>query len=199
MRLTVKNMIKIGVLASGNGSNLQAIINACYEGTINGIVETVVSNHSKAYALKRARREGIDTYHISSITCPVEDLALTYALYNVDLVVLAGYMKKIGESLLTSHKNKIINIHPSLLPKFGGQGMFGRKVHQAVLEAGETETGVTIHVVDKIIDHGIILEQKKIKIEENDTVDTLANRLLPVGHKLLVETINLIEKGIICL
>jgi len=108
-------------------------------------------------------------------------------------------MKKIGESLLTSHKNKIINIHPSLLPKFGGQGMFGRKVHQAVLEAGETETGVTIHVVDKIIDHGIILEQKKIKIEENDTVDTLANRLLPVGHKLLVETINLIEKGIICL
>jgi len=192
-------MIKIGVLASGNGSTLQAIINACNEGVINGSVDVVISNNSKAYALTRARREGIDTWHISSTTCPVEDLALTYCLYNVDLVVLAGYMKKIGHSLLNSHKNRIINIHPSLLPKFSGEGMYGIKVHQAVLNAGEKETGASVHVVDNMYDHGKILRQKKVLVEENDSVHTLAARVLKAEHTLLVKTINLIEKGVICL
>ena len=150
----------LGFLASGQGSNMQVIIDACQNGHLDARPVVVISNNEASAALKRAQNAKIPAYHISIITHPngLDELMVdTLRKHDVDLVILAGYMKKIGQNVLTTFSNRIINIHPSLLPKYGGQDMYGIKVHEAVLAAGESETGVTIHLVNEELDDGHII------------------------------------------
>ncbi|MCE5250701.1 phosphoribosylglycinamide formyltransferase [bacterium] len=191
--------LKIGVLASGGGTNLQSIIDRSLDGSLSGDVVLVVSNNSDAFALERARRHGIDALHISPVTegSPGDaDRRITDEMCarNVDLVVLAGYMKKIGPLLLATYSNRIINIHPALLPKFGGKGMYGMRVHDAVIAAGEKESGPTVHLVDNLYDHGTILAQDRIPVMADDTPETLQKRVLALEHIILPKTINKIAE-----
>lgn len=196
--------MKIGFLASHYGSNMQAVMNACKTGQLQAVPCVVVSNNSKAEALARAARAGIPYYHLSTTTHPSAeqlDQAILQMLvsHQAELVVLAGYMRKLGPQTLAQYKGRIINIHPALLPKFGGAGMYGAHVHEAVLAAGETETGVTIHLVDEEYDHGAILAQSRVPVYPGDTVATLAPRVLAREHSFLVETLQQIVAGTLSL
>ncbi len=186
--------LKLGVLASGGGTNLQAIIDRSIAGKLNADMVVIISNNSQSGALKRAHKHNIDSFHMSTFTEGDED-ALDRALaqklkdYNVDLVIFAGYMKKIGPVMIETFPGRILNIHPALLPKFGGKDMYGIRVHQAVLEAGEKESGVTVHVVDPLYDHGSILEQRKVPVLEDDNPEKLAARILVEEHKIYADVI----------
>ena len=196
--------MNLGFLASHNGSNMQSVIDACKTGRLKAVPAIVISNNSDSGALARAEREGIPHLHLSTKTHPdaeALDAAILQVLrdHDVELVVLAGYMRKVGTQTLRHYTDRIINIHPALLPKFGGQGMFGLHVHQAVLAAGETETGVTIHLVNDEYDRGQILGQRKVAVLPTDTVETLAARVLETEHAFLVETLQKIIHGEISL
>ncbi len=194
------NIKRLGFLASHSGTNMQSIINACKDGRIQAVPAVVISNNGASAALDRAAGEGIPAYHISSknyadpesLDCAVRDILLKH---QVDLVVLAGYMKKIGLQTLAVFEGRIINIHPALLPRFGGKGMFGKYLHEQVLASGDRETGVTVHVVTNDYDSGSILAQRTVPILEKDTPDTLAARVLEVEHELYVETIGKIIRS----
>lgn len=196
--------LHLGFLASHGGSNMQAIIDACKQGRLDAKPCVVVSNNSDSMALQRAKNEGIPHYHISSQTHPGpegKDRAILEALrkHSVDTVILAGYMKILGPHTLRAYQGRILNIHPALLPKFGGKGMFGARVHEAVLTAGEKVTGVTIHLVDEHYDTGPILNQCQVPVEEGDTVETLSARVLKQEHRLYAETLQKISEGKIAL
>jgi phosphoribosylglycinamide formyltransferase-1 len=196
--------LRLGVLASGGGTNLQAIIDACEQGGIPARVVIVISNNSRAGALERARRHGIPTRHLSNYHFQDDaelDAALAGALRDcsVDLVLFAGYMKRRGSAFLEAFPGRILNIHPALLPKFGGRGMYGMHVHRAVLEAGETISGVTVHVVDEHYDHGPILAQEEVPVLPGDTPETLAARVLEVEHRIYPDVIRRIARGEITL
>ncbi len=196
-------MKKLGILVSGRGSNMLAIIDACEQGSLSASVEVVISNNGDSVALTLAKEKNIYVEHLSSCTHPDPDqldVAMTELLTgcDVDYVLLAGFMKKIGPKTLAAYKSRIINIHPSLLPKFGGQGMFGINVHKAVIDAGEKETGVTIHLVDEEYDKGSILAQRTVAVAPDDTPETLAVKVLKVEHVLFAETIQkIIDNSII--
>jgi phosphoribosylglycinamide formyltransferase-1 len=197
-------MKKLGILVSGRGSNMMAIINACEQGAISAEVELVISNNKDSLALVLAQEKNIETAYLGSSTHPdleALDNAMNEALiaHDIDLVLLAGYMKKIGPKMLASFKGRIINIHPSLLPRHGGQGMYGLNVHRAVIDAGDKETGVTIHLVDGEYDKGAILAQKAVAVAADDTPESLAARVLKVEHVLFAETIQKIIDGSIIL
>ena len=184
----------IAVFASGGGSNLQAIIDACAAGKINASVCAVISNNSGSMALQRARDAGIPAFHFSAKKIPdPEQLAQaildTLLSHGTDIIFLAGYMKKISPCILRKYENRIFNIHPALLPKYGGRGMFGMHVHQAVIDAGDTVTGVTIHKVDPEYDTGEIVAQCFVPVEKDDTAETLAARVLAREHTFSVEVI----------
>ena len=186
--------LRIGVLASGGGTNLQSIIDKCLDGTLSADVVVVISNNSKAGALERAHKHGIDTVHVSSVTEGSQeavDRKITEEMisHSVDLVVLAGYMKKIGPVLLKTYEDKILNIHPALLPKFGGKDMYGMLVHEAVVDAGEKESGATVHIVDGKYDHGKIIEQKRVPVFPDDTPETLRKRVLVEEQELFPKTL----------
>ena len=196
--------IKLGFLASGRGSNMLAILNDCKAGKLDAEPAVVISNNADAGALEYARDAGISEFHLSSATHEYEsvlDDAITDTLKSnaVDWVILAGYMKKIGPKLLEEFQGKIFNIHPSLLPKHGGKGMFGLHVHESVLASGDTETGVTIHLVDGEYDQGRILAQEKIPVEADDTPEVLAARVLKLEHQLYSETLQGVIEGRISL
>ena len=196
--------IKLGFLASGRGSNMLAILNDCKAGKLDADPVVVISNNVGAGALEYARDAGIPAFHLSSATYEDEselDNAITDTLKSnsVDWVILAGYMKKIGSKLLEEFQGKIFNIHPSLLPKHGGKGMFGLHVHKSVLASGDTETGVTIHLVDGEYDQGRILAQVVVKVEEDDTPEILAARVLKLEHRLYSETLQGVIEGRIIL
>lgn len=196
----MKDSPRLGFLASGRGSNMQSIIDACESGQLSATPVIVISNNQDSEALQRGQRHGLASLYLSSVTHPDPDeldQALCESLQSnkIDLLILAGYMKRIGPALLSAYKNRIINIHPSLLPKHGGQGMFGIHVHEAVLAAGDTETGVTIHLVDEDYDRGRILAQQKVPVQPGDDASTLATRVLEVEHHLYVETIGRILSG----
>jgi phosphoribosylglycinamide formyltransferase-1 len=182
---------------------MQAIIDACKQGRLDAVPCVVISNNSDSMALQRARNEGIPGYHISGETHPgdAEDGEILRVLrqHTVDTVILAGYMKRIGSATLAVYRGRILNIHPALLPKFGGQGLYGRRVHEAVLQAGETVTGVTVHVIDEHYDTGPILNQCRVPVQEGDTPDSLAERVLRREHVLYVETLRKISEGTIVL
>lgn len=180
-------MLKIGVLASGEGTNLQSIIDSTKFGKINANVVVVISNRKDAYALERARYNNIDDiYEIDE-----EKIISILKIYEVDLVVLAGYLKIISRKFVLEFKNKIINIHPSLIPSFSGNGYYGEKVHQAVIDYGVKITGATVHFVDEKADNGPIIMQEAIIVNKDETVKSLANRVLEAEHRILIESIRL--------
>ena len=196
-------MKKLGILVSGRGSNMSAIIDACEQGRISASVEIVLSNNADAKALSIAKERRINTIYISSQTHrdPEQlDVVMrdTLLRYNIDLIVLAGFMKKIGPKVLSEFEGKILNIHPSLLPKYGGQGFYGMNIHRAVLDAGDKESGATIHLVCGDYDDGKILAQKSVILDEEDTPESLAKKILKIEHALYVKTIQeIIEERII--
>lgn len=192
--------MKIGVLASHGGSNLQAILDAIRDGRLQAEVTLVISNNPGAFALERARAAGVATAVINGKSHPddvARDLAIADALATagVEWVVLAGYMKKLGTHTLTRFRNRVLNIHPALLPKFGGQGMYGMNVHKAVVEAGEKESGPTVHLVDEVYDHGQIVAQAKVPVLPTDTPEELSARVLKAEHELFPATLSRIAKG----
>lgn len=192
--------LALGVLASHGGTNLQAIIDSCRSGAIDAEVRVVISNNSRSMALERARRAGIPTTHLSSATHPDHDrldeaIAETLQRHRVQVVALAGYMKMLGPRTLDAYRNRILNVHPALLPKFGGQGMYGERVHEAVLASGDSVSGVTVHLVDEEYDRGPVVAQTKVPVLPGDTPETLAARVLEQEHILYPETIQRIATG----
>jgi len=192
--------IKLGFLASGRGSNMLAIIDNCKAGKLNAEPVVVISNNADAGALEYARDAGIPAFHLSINTHADpsrldDEITKTLKSHAVNWLILAGYMKKIGPRLLGEFRGKILNIHPSLLPRHGGQGMYGLRVHEAVLASGESETGVTIHMVDGEYDQGRILAQEKVSVEADDDPAILAARVLKVEHQLYSDTLRDIIEG----
>ena len=192
--------LALGVLASHGGTNLQAIIDSCLSGAIDAEVRVVISNNSRSLALERARRADIPTAHLSGSTHPDPDsldetIADTLQRHGVEVVALAGYMKMLGPRTLGAYRNRILNVHPALLPKFGGQGMYGERVHQAVLASGDSVSGVTVHLVDEEYDRGPVVAQTEVPVLPGDTPDTLAARVLEQEHILYPETIQRISTG----
>lgn len=194
--------MNLGLLASHNGSTMQALIDACRSGRLRAKPVAVVSNNKESGALARARKANIPGFHLSGTTHPDpaaldREIAKLLLKHDADLVALAGYMKKIGPAMLAAFPARIINIHPGLLPEYGGRGMYGRRVHEAVIASGASETGATIHLVDEIYDHGPILAQRAIPVRQGETADSLAARVAEVERRLYVDTIDRIIQGAI--
>ena len=180
-------MLNIGVLISGGGTNLQAIIDETKSGRINGTVKLVISNKEDAYGLERARLSGIKAIYETD-----EDKIIGLLKENnIDLIVLAGYLKIITPKFVDEFRNKIINIHPSLIPSFCGKGYYGEKVHQGVIDYGAKITGATVHFVDEGADTGAIIMQETVNVEQDDDAKSLAKRVLEVEHRILKESIRL--------
>ncbi|WP_291259408.1 phosphoribosylglycinamide formyltransferase [Fusobacterium sp.] len=184
-------MFKIGVLVSGGGSNLQSIIDKSQNGELNCKVEVVIGDR-KCYGVERATLAGIEGYTLDRKVLKKDlckEIDKIVSEKGIDLIVLAGFLSIIDEEFVNKWKGRIINIHPSLLPKFGGPGMYGIKVHEAVLKAGENESGCTVHFVDTGVDSGEIIAQKRVKVLKGDTAEELQKRVLVEEHKLLPESI----------
>jgi phosphoribosylglycinamide formyltransferase-1 len=186
--------LNIAFFASHGGSNFQAIAENILSGHIAANAALLISNNSDSGAMQKAEKLGISHLHISSNQFDSSEqfqTALLKALadYDIDLIVLAGYMKKIPLSVIRKFPNRILNIHPALLPKYGGQGMYGMNVHQAVYENGETLTGATVHIVSEEYDEGKILKQMSVPIDSNDTPQSIADKVLAIEHKLYSEVI----------
>ena len=180
-------MLNIGVLISGGGTNLQAIIDETKSGGINGTVKLVISNKENAYGLERAILSKIKAVYETDEDKIIELLKEN----NIDLIVLAGYLKIITPKFVDEFRNKIINIHPSLIPSFCGKGYYGEKVHQGVIDYGAKVTGATVHFVDEGADTGAIIMQETVNVEQDDDAKSLAKRVLEVEHRILKESIRL--------
>lgn len=192
--------MNIGILASHEGTTLQEILDACADGRISARISIVISNNSASGALIRARRAEVQALHLSSQTHrhPADlDAAIRDALVEaaVDLVFLGGYMKKLGKLTLTAFSGRILNTHPALLPKFGGPGMYGDRVFEATLAAGETETGVSIHLVTADYDAGPVVRQCRIPVLPDDSIEKLKARVRARERQFVVETLAGIVKG----
>ena len=195
-------MLRLAVLVSGGGTNLQAILDAIDEGTItNAEVSVVISNNAGAYALERAKKKGIDAVCLSPKTFASreafnEALLAKLQSYNVDLVVLAGCLVVIPQNIVDAYPNKIINIHPSLIPSFCGTGYYGLKVHEGVLSRGVKVTGATVHFVDGGTDTGPIILQKAVEVHEGDTPKALQQRVMEEAEWVIMpRAIDLIANG----
>ncbi|KXZ39122.1 phosphoribosylglycinamide formyltransferase-1 [Alkalithermobacter thermoalcaliphilus JW-YL-7 = DSM 7308] len=180
-------MLNIAVLISGNGTNLQSLIDAVNLGQINGQINIVISNKENAYGLDRAKKNNIKALYEENEEIILDILKKE----NIDLVVLAGYLKKVGEKFVREFENKIINVHPSLIPAFCGKGYYSDNVHKAVIDYGVKITGATVHFVDEKLDNGPIIMQRCVNVCQNDTVETLKNKVLQVEHEILVESVRL--------
>lgn len=195
-------MLKIAVCVSGGGTNLQAIIDGIENQTItNTEIKVVISNNKNAYALERANQHGIEAVCISpkdyeSREAFNEDFLAKLDSYNVDLVVLAGFLVVIPPQMIVKYRNRIINIHPSLIPSFCGTGYYGLKVHEGALARGVKVTGATVHFVDEGTDTGPIILQKAVAVEEGDTPETLQRRVMEQAEWIIMpQAINLIANG----
>lgn len=195
-------MLRVAVLVSGGGTNLQAIIDAVENGTItNTQIVGVISNNKNAFALERAGRHGIPAQCISPKDFETRDEFNRVFLdkvneLNVDLIVLAGFLVVIPEMMIREYRNRIINIHPSLIPSFCGTGFYGLKVHEAALERGVKVVGATVHFVDEGTDTGPIILQKAVSVEEGDTPEILQRRVMEQAEwKILPQAIDLIANG----
>ena len=195
-------MLRVGVLVSGGGTNLQAILNAIDAGAIrNAKVEVVISNNAGAYALERAKKHGIPAECLSPKDIASrnefnEALVAKIDSYDLDLIVLAGYLVKIPEIMIEKYRNKIINIHPSLIPSFCGVGFYGLKVHEAALQRGVKITGATVHFVDEGMDSGPIILQKAVEVKKGDTPEILQRRVMEEAEwKILPKAIDMIANG----
>lgn len=182
--------IRIAVFASGSGSNLQSIIDRCADGSLDARVVVVMSNNRNALALERATKAGIKAVHWSekkagSPEAFADGLLELLRTERVDLIVLAGYMKLVPRPVVDTYKGRMLNIHPALLPKYGGKGFYGMHVHEAVIAAGDTESGATVHLVDPVYDQGQIVLQERVAVLPDDTPETLRDRVLELEHRLL--------------
>ncbi|MFD3156648.1 phosphoribosylglycinamide formyltransferase [Haloimpatiens sp. FM7330] len=190
-------MFKIAVLVSGGGTNLQSIIDSVENEYLNCSIEMVISNREKAYALERAKKKGIKTYVVSKKNCKscLSDEILKIVDGKVDLIVLAGFLAILEGKIIQKFKNRIVNIHPSLIPAFCGKGMYGVKVHESALEYGVKVSGCTVHFVDEGTDTGPIIVQKTVPVYSSDTPEILQKRILVQEHKALPEAIKLISEN----
>ncbi|HLQ58981.1 MAG TPA: phosphoribosylglycinamide formyltransferase [Gemmatimonadales bacterium] len=177
--------VRVAVLVSGGGTNLQALLDALHDSPIARVTR-VISNRPDAGALARARRAGVPTTVLRDATDPGE---LQAALGDAQLVVLAGYLRLVHASVVARFRGRMINIHPALLPDFGGPGMHGHRVHEAVLASGAKESGATVHFVDEAFDRGAIIAQEKVPVQHGDTAETLAARVLEAEHRLLPKVV----------
>ena len=189
-------MFKIAVLVSGNGTNLQAIIDH-YLNNPDIKISLVISNKADAYALKRASLANIPTMVISKKDFPnqSDEILKQVKANNIDLIVLAGYLSILSGSIINEYKNKIINIHPSLIPSFCGPGMYGHHVHEAVIKSGVRYSGCTVHFINGGVDSGPIILQQAVDVFYTDTPDSIAAKILVYEHKLLVKAIDLIANN----
>ncbi len=191
--------LRIGVLASGGGTNLQALIDSCERGEIDGDIVVVISNVPKSGAMERAQRHGIDTFCFPSEGVGREeheaDVVECLEQHQVDLVCLAGYLRVLTPVMIDRFAGRILNTHPALLPSFGGKGMHGLNVHSAVLQYGCKVSGCTIHLVTLDVDGGPIVMQKAVPVLEDDTPETLQERVLKEEHKLYPRAVQLFAQG----
>lgn len=193
--------MNIAVFASGGGSNLRAIYEAIHSGNLPDVnLSLVISNNSKSGALEFAKSRGVNWVHLSLATSENDDKLLASSMLqlldenNIDLVVLAGYMKKLPAQIVKKYENRIINIHPALLPKYGGEGMYGLKVHEAVLASGDKETGASVHYVTNDYDEGEIIMQERCTVLIGDSPESLQSRVKEIEHILLPKAISHVSK-----
>jgi phosphoribosylglycinamide formyltransferase-1 len=182
--------VKIGVLISGSGTNLQSLIDNIETGNIKGRIALVISNRKDAYGLERARQKNIDAVYIrqkdyESFEIFNDAIIDELKRHNVELVVLAGYLKILTSKFIDEYRNRIINIHPSLIPAFCGKGYYGIKVHEEVIKYGVKLSGATVHFVDEEADTGPIIIQEAVEVSYEDTAETLQQKVLQIEHKIL--------------
>jgi phosphoribosylglycinamide formyltransferase-1 len=195
-------MLTLGLLASHRGSNVQVIVEACRSGGLAAQPGVVISNNANSGVLQFARGAGIPALRIGGPEYADDarrDAAILEALqsHRVDLVLLLGYLKLLGPRTTAAYRGRILNTHPALLPQHSGRGMYGQHVHQAVLDAGDRETGVTVHLVDELYDHGAVVAQARVPVLAGDTVESLGARVLAREHGFIVETLSAIASGAI--
>ena len=188
-------MKKLALLVSGSGTNMQAVMDACQSGEIDGRIAVVISSNHEAYALVRAQGAKIPNFvcakkDFPSVEARDREILRLLKTYDVDYVILAGYLGILPDFIIKEYENRIVNIHPALLPKFGGHDFYGIHVHKAVIDAGETESGATAHFVTSEVDGGPIIRQEKLKVYKGDTPETLQRRILDqIEHPMLVSVI----------
>lgn len=186
---------KLAVLISGNGSNLQAIINSTKDGILKNVAEIVIviSSNPEAYGLERAKKAGIKNVAVDYKSMSQEQYdEKVYRLIKesgAELICLAGYLRKVSHKIIEEYKSKILNIHPALLPKYGGKGMYGHHVHEAVVKAKEKKSGATVHFVDDNYDTGFIIMQKEVFLNENENQEDVAKKILSVEHEIFPQAI----------
>ncbi|MBU8934703.1 MAG: phosphoribosylglycinamide formyltransferase [candidate division Zixibacteria bacterium] len=193
-------LARIAVFVSGGGSNLQALIDASKSGLLHGEIVLVVSNMRKAFGLERARKAGIDTFvfkkkKYNSPEAADIDLFARLKQHGIEYIATAGYLRLLPANVVEAFKGRITNIHPALLPKYGGKGMYGHHVHDAVLAAGDKESGITVHLADEIYDNGRILHQVKVPVLPDDTPDSLAARVLEQEHRWYARVLDKLIRG----
>lgn len=196
--------MNIAVFASGRGSNFQAILSAIQGGRLPASISLVLSNNSSAGALEIARAHGIPAVHRSLRQFPTQeafddDLLALLRQHRVDLIALAGYMKQLSHRFVAQYRNRIVNVHPALLPSFGGPGMYGIHVHEAVIRSGAKVSGVTVHIVDEQYDHGLILAQETVPVLPEDTPESLAARVLILEHDLYPRVLAAFAQNRVCI
>lgn len=184
-------MLNIAVCVSGGGTDLQSIIDACEAGKINGQIRLVISNRKKAYGLERARLHGIQAEWIKD----EDEILKRFEEEKIDIVVLAGYLAIVGDKLIEQYKNRIINIHPSLIPSFCGPGFYGMHVHEAVFKRGVKVSGATVHFVIGEVDGGPIILQRAVDISDLETPEDIQARVLEIEHEILPEAVALYCEG----
>lgn len=173
---------KVAVLVSGGGTNLQALIDKVADGQLDDVeIVRVISSRGDAFALTRAEKAGITT----AVAREQQEVLKELKASGAEIVVLAGYMRVLSPEIIAEYRDRIINIHPSLIPKYCGKGFYGMRVHKAVIEAGEKESGATVHYVDEGVDTGAIILQEKVPVLDGDTPETLAARVLETEHEIL--------------
>lgn len=193
-------MLNIGVLISGGGTNLQSIIDNTQNGKIKGKIKLIISNREEAYGLTRGRNAGIESIYLNSKDFKNEReynerLMELFKEKEIDLIILAGYLRVLSKEFIEAFQEKIINIHPSLIPSFCGKGYYGKKVHEEVIKSGVKITGASVHFVDEGTDTGPIILQDIVYVDPQDTVDTLQKKVLEVEHKLLGKAVEFFCEG----
>ncbi|HZB89867.1 MAG TPA: phosphoribosylglycinamide formyltransferase [Stellaceae bacterium] len=192
--------LKLGFLASHRGSSMRAILDAIASGKLRASASVVISNNADAPALAYAAALGIPAYHLSEtrlggVAAADQAIAEALALRGAELVILSGYMRKLGPATLARFPGRILNIHPGPLPRYGGAGMYGRRVHEAVIAAGERLSAITIHLVDGEYDHGPVIARREVAVESGDTAASLAARIEAQEPPFFVETLRRISEG----
>lgn len=184
-------MPRLGVLISGSGTNLQSIIDACQNGDLDAQVGLVISSKEDAYGLERAKKAGVKGVHIND----EGEILKALKEEEIDLVVLAGYLSLVPQSIIDAYPDRITNIHPSLIPSFSGKGYYGLRVHEAAIKRGVKVSGATVHLVNENYDEGRILAQRPVEVKDGDSPEDLQKRVLKVEHEIYIEALkDLIEK-----